>query len=144
MSDNASTVASPSRRPWHLKTAAIYLLANGLWVWGMLCYAVIVDGMPLAPYAVSIAYGLLIAAACFAAAYALYRGRKAAIACIVAIPVLKWLAFAHLLPDQVGMSDSSLDLAYLRQLPPALLMNLAVFGAMALYALYLLKTRRLS
>jgi hypothetical protein len=138
-------VNTPSpTRPWHLYVVAIYLLVAGLWTGGILLWTLTVRRTPLLPHLDVVSVGALMATACFAAGYALFRGSKFALLFIIAIPVLQWLAFARLYPDQVGPAGYSLDLAYFRQLPPLLLANLAFYAAIVLYALFLWKRKRLN
>jgi hypothetical protein len=132
------------RRPWHMWVVTFYLFVSGLWTSTGLVSGFVFNGVPLMPNLGIALSGLLMIAACFAGAYTLYRGSRLALLCIVLIPVVQWMGFALLFPGRVGISHFSINLDYFRQLPPLLLANLAFDGLIVLYALFLLKTRRLS
>jgi hypothetical protein len=128
--------------PFHLRMIFTYLVIWGFWSWGRICWAVIVLHVSIAQNITKL--GLAITAALFSSAYAFYRKSKFAVPLLLIVPVLQWIAFAMLLPDQVNPSNFYVDAAYFAQLPRPLKIDLACFVPLAIYTAFLWKRGELS
>jgi hypothetical protein len=130
---------------WHMHVAMIYLVIAGLWAWVGLWRELILEKAPLSfAYLGVYCCVMLVAVACFAAAYAMYRRSKFAVPLIAIVPIAQWIAFAILIPEHAGVTDVAVDYAYIRQLPPMLKIDIAFYVALTLYALFLWRRGRLS
>jgi hypothetical protein len=132
------------KMPWHMRLVIGYLLIAGAWTWAGMWWAILVKQIPIAANANVYGVGLVIALACFGAAYAMYRRNKLVIACIAIVPVAQWVGFAILSPHRVAATDFVVDINYLRQLPPLFVADIAFYIVLTLYAAMLWKRRALA
>lgn len=126
-----------------MRVVTVYLVIAGFWTWIGLWWIILIHKTALIPNLGVLGRGACIAFACFASAYALYRRSRFAIPCIVAIPITQWLAFASMYPSRLGVTDTQVDFAYFRQLPPVLVANIIFYSVMTFYALWLWRRRNL-
>ncbi len=140
MSKQKDGSALPARKSWHMIVVTGYLALSGLWTWALLCYVVIWRKLPVGPNAFILFQLFLLSAAWYAAAYALYICSKFSIVAVAAILALQWSYMVYF----TGITGFSLDIHYIRQLPPLLLCNTVVQIAIVVYTACLWKIGRLS